>query len=68
MKSIKITIYYYEITPLLRSEFNLHDRDKYAELFTQIMHIVKNRLKNRYQVYGERISKNVTCMIHRKAT
>lgn len=55
MKSIKRTIYYYELLFHFNEEFKPFDGDKYAELFTEIMHVVKNRLKHRYQVYGERI-------------
>ena len=55
MKSIKRTLYYYELKLHYYDDFNPDDGDKVAELFTQVMHVVKKRLKNRYQVYGERI-------------
>jgi len=55
MKSIKRILYFYELSFNYHEDFKPHDGDKVAELFTQIMHIVTKRLKNRYQVYGERI-------------
>ena len=55
MKSIKRILYYYELRLIYHDDFNPDDGDRVAELFTQVMHIVKERLKNRYQVYGERL-------------